>query len=55
MPNITISVYVTDDEYLVYIKKKKDVKERIKELVRKELKKWKNLFQKKTFMKKVSA
>ena len=37
MPNATISVYLSDDEYLKYIKQKEQCNEKAREAVKKEL------------------
>lgn len=39
MPNTTISVYLTDDEYIEYVEKKEEINKLVKELVKKEVKK----------------
>jgi hypothetical protein len=37
MPNATISVYLTDDEYVKYIPKKGAINEKCKDMVKKEI------------------
>jgi len=37
MPNTTISVYLTDEEFIKYIKKKEIIYKKIKELVKGEI------------------
>ncbi len=37
MPNATISVYLSDEEYLKYIKQKEHINEKAREAVKKEL------------------
>lgn len=37
MPNATIAVYLTDDEYFKYVKKKEIINKKVKELVKKEI------------------
>ena len=37
MPNITLTTYVSDDEYVKYIDKKKEINVKIKEVVKREL------------------
>ncbi len=39
MPNATISVYLSEDEYLKYIKQKEQCNEKAREAVKKELEK----------------
>lgn len=37
MPNATISVYLTDEEYVKYLKKKEDLNQKAREIVKKGL------------------
>ncbi len=34
MPNATISIYLTDEEYLKYVKKKKEINAKIKDYLK---------------------
>lgn len=37
MPNISISVYLSDEEYVKYLKKKEDINTKAREIVKKQL------------------
>jgi len=42
MPNITINLYLNDKDYSEYIKKKKELNEEARELIRRKIRKIKN-------------
>lgn len=39
MPNVTISIYLTDEEYLRYVPKKTNINETVRDIVKKAVKK----------------
>jgi len=39
MPNIAISIYLKDEEYLAYAKRKDEINKKARELVKKEIRK----------------
>jgi len=39
MPNLSVAIYLTDDDYVKYVKHKVDINKLIREEIKKELKK----------------